>query len=145
MPLQGDYVPGKWPFAVDQVRQYEATGGAEGNTLQGVPVVILTTVGRHTGKLRKNPLMRVEHNGVYAVVASMGGAPKSPVWYLNALAHPDVDLQDGPTVHELRAREVHGDEKALWWQRAAEVWPAYDEYQARTERMIPVLVLEPRK
>jgi len=144
MPLKGEYEPGKLPFAVDQVRTFEASGGAEGNTLQGVPVIILTTVGRHSGKLRKNPLMRVEHEGLYAAVASMGGAPKSPVWYLNAVAHPDVDLQDGPVVHELRAREVHGEEKALWWKRAVAVWPAYDEYQARTKRVIPVLVLEPR-
>ena len=144
MPLKGEYEPGVWKVAVDQVALYEKTGGAEGNTLQGRPVIILTTRGRHSGKIRKSPLMRVEHDGKYAVVASMGGAPKHPVWYLNAIANPDVDLQDGPTIYEMRAREVTGDEKAAWWARAVETWPAYDEYQARTKRQIPVLVLEPR-
>jgi len=145
MPLQGEYEPGAWKVAVDQVALYEKTGGAEGNTLQGRPVIILTTRGRHSGKIRKSPLMRVEYEGRYAVVASMGGAPKHPVWYLNMVANPDVDLQDGPTVYEMRAREVHGEEKAQWWARAVETWPAYDEYQARTKRVIPVLVLEPRR
>ena len=144
MPLHGEYAPGAWKVAVDQVALYKKTGGREGNTLQGRPVIILTTRGRHSGKIRKSPLMRVEHDGKYAVVASMGGAPKHPVWYLNAVANPDVDLQDGPTVYEMRAREVIGDEKAAWWTRAIETWPAYDEYQARTKRVIPVLVLEPR-
>ena len=145
MPLQGEYAPGVWKVAVDQVELYERTGGREGNTLQGRPVIILTTRGRHSGKIRKSPLMRVEHDGTYAVVASMGGAPKHPVWYLNAKANSDVDLQDGETVFEMRAREVTGDEKAAWWARAIETWPAYDEYQARTKRVIPVLLLEPRR
>ena len=144
MPLQGEYAHGVWKVAVDQVALYEKTGGAEGNTLQGRPVIILTTRGRHSGKIRKSPLMRVEHDGKYAVVASMGAAPKHPVWYLNMVANPDVDLQDGATVYEMRAREVHGDEKATWWARAIETWPAYDEYQARTKRVIPIMVLEPR-
>jgi F420H(2)-dependent quinone reductase len=144
MPLQGDYEPSPWDMIAEQVRLYEQSGGTEGTTLEGQPCVILTTRGRHTGKLRKSPLMRVEHDGTYAVVASMGGAPKSPVWYYNLLANPDeVTVQDGPDVHDLRAREVKGDEKAEWWARAVEVWPSYDQYQASTDRVIPVVVLEP--
>jgi len=115
MTIQGQYEPSPWKFAADQVAKYEATGGVEGGTLQGKPVIILTTRGRHSGKVRKTPLMRVEHDGAYAVVASMGGAPKHPVWYLNLTASPDVTLQDGPNVYQMRAREVHGDEKARWW------------------------------
>ena len=145
MTTEGQYIPSTLKFAADQVALYESSGGAEGNTLQGVPVIILTTRGRKTGAIRKSPLMRVEHNGRYAVVASMGGAPKHPVWYHNLVAHPDdVKLQDGATARDMRAREVTGDEKAEWWARAAEVWPAYNDYQARTERIIPLLVLEPR-
>ena len=143
MPVEGEYVPGAWKFAADQVAQYEATGGAEGSTLQGKPTVILTTRGRRTGKVRKTPLMRVEHDGTYAVVASMGGAPKHPVWYLNMVESPSVALQDGPNVYEMRAREVHDDEKARWWKRAVDAWPEYADYQKRTERQIPVVVLEP--
>jgi len=143
MPVDGEYAPSPWKFAADQVALYEATGGAQGGTLQGKPVVILTTRGHHSGKVRKTPLMRVEHEGTYAVVASMGGAPKHPVWYLNLMASPRVTLQDGPNVYETAAREAHGDEKAVWWARAVEAWPAYAEYQARTRRQIPVVVLEP--
>jgi deazaflavin-dependent oxidoreductase (nitroreductase family) len=142
MPLEGQYEPGTWKFANDQVAVYEASGGAEGATLQGVPVVILTTQGRRSGKLRKSPLMRVEQDGTYAVVASVGGAPQSPKWYFNALDHPEVMLQDGPNVYDMRARELTGDEKAEWWKHATAVWPAYDDYQARTDRIIPVLLLE---
>jgi deazaflavin-dependent oxidoreductase (nitroreductase family) len=144
MTIEGQYVPGTLKFAADQVEVYERTGGAEGNTLQGVPVIILTTRGRKSGFVRKSPLMRVEHEGKYACVASMGGAPKSPKWYFNAIADPDVILQDGPNVYEMRAREVTGDEKKEWWARAVAVWPAYDDYQAKTERVIPLLVLERR-
>jgi deazaflavin-dependent oxidoreductase (nitroreductase family) len=144
MALEGEYAPSTLKFAADQVELFERTGGAEGNTLQGVPVIILTTRGRSSGKIRKSPLMRVEHEGAYACVASMGGAPKSPKWYFNAIADPDVLLQDGPNVYEMRAREVTGDEKKAWWARAVAVWPAYDDYRARTERVIPVLVLERR-
>jgi len=142
MAVEGEYAPSPWKFAADQVALYEATGGGEGGTLQGRPVVILTTRGRHTGNVRKAPLMRVEHDGDYAVVASMGGAPRHPVWYLNLIASPRVTLQDGPNVYEMAAREVQGDEKALWWARAVEAWPAYADYQARTGRQIPVVVLE---
>jgi len=145
VPIQGDYEPSPWKFVADQVALYEATGGAEGGTLQDKPVVILTTQGRRSGKLRKTPLMRVEHNGTYAVVASMGGAPKHPVWYLNVTASPAVTLQDGPNVYDMAAREVQGEEKARWWARAVEAWPAYAEYQTKTHRQIPVIVLEPTR
>lgn len=143
MPLPGEYEPSPWDFVADQVRQYEATGGREGYLLEGKPCVILTTTGRKTAKLRKTPLMRVEHDGKYAVVASLGGNPKHPVWYLNLLEHPDVTLQDLETVIDGRARVVAGDEKQDWWQRAVEAWPSYDEYQASTDREIPVIVVEP--
>jgi deazaflavin-dependent oxidoreductase (nitroreductase family) len=111
--------------------------------MQGKPVIILTTLGAKSGKIRKVPLMRVEHEGRYAVVASLGGAPTHPVWYHNIVAHPTVELQDGPTKKEFVAREVTGDEKALWWDRAVEAWPDYAVYQTKTERQIPVFVLEP--
>jgi deazaflavin-dependent oxidoreductase (nitroreductase family) len=144
MPLEGEYEPSPWSPIVDQVRQYEESGGTEGTTLEGQPCVILWTKGRKSGRVRKSPLMRVEHDGAYAVVASMGGAPKHPVWYLNLEANPDVTIQDGPKVLDLRARTVTGDEKADWWKRATEVWPSYDDYQASTDREIPVVVLEPQ-
>jgi F420H(2)-dependent quinone reductase len=144
MPLNGDYEASPWNFVAEQVRQYEATDGREGYVLEGKPCVILTTRGRKTGKLRKSALMRVEHDGKYAVVASMGGAPKHPVWYLNVLADPDVTVQDKERVMDVRAREVHGDEKREWWGYATEVWPSYDDYQAATDREIPLIVLEPR-
>lgn len=144
MPLAGEYEPSPWEPVAEQVRLYEETGGKEGTTLEGKPCVILTTRGRKTGKLRKTPLMRGEHDGTYAVVASVGGAPQHPAWYLNLVADPDVTLQDGAEVMDLRAREVSGDEKAEWWARATEVWPDYDAYQAATDREIPLIVLEPR-
>ena len=143
MPLQDDYEPSPWDFVADQVRQYEETDGREGYLLEGKPCVILTTTGRKSGKLRKTPLMRVEHDGTYAVVASLGGNPKHPVWYLNLLEHPDVGLQDLEMVIEGRARVVTGDEKKEWWKRAVEAWPSYDDYQAATDREIPVIVVEP--
>ena len=142
MPIEGEYEPSPWDFVAEQVRQYEETGGREGGTLEGKPCVILTTRGRRTGKLRKTALMRVEHDGAYAVVASLGGAPKHPVWYLNLVADPEVTLQDGDAVSDRRARVVTGDERDEWWARAAEVWPPYDEYQTRTDREIPVVVLD---
>jgi deazaflavin-dependent oxidoreductase (nitroreductase family) len=145
MPLQGEYAPSTSAWAREQAERYEATGGAEANTLRGtgLPVVVLTTVGAKTGKLRKTALMRVEHDGVYAVVASLGGAPKHPVWYHNVVAHPHVELQDGPDKRDYRAREVFGEEKSLWWERAVAAYPPYADYQAKTERQIPVFVLEP--
>ncbi|HXW34711.1 MAG TPA: nitroreductase family deazaflavin-dependent oxidoreductase [Acidimicrobiales bacterium] len=145
MSLDGEYEPSPWDMVAEQVRQYESSGGKEGGTLEGKPCIILTTRGRRTGKIRKTPLMRVEHDGSYAVVASLGGAPDNPVWYLNLIADPDVRLQDGPDVHELRAHEASGDEKRKWWARALETWPAYDDYQASTDRVIPLVVLDPIK
>ncbi len=120
-----------------------SSGGAEGAELKGKPVILLTTVGAKTGKIRKTPLMRVEHEGDYAVVASLGGAPKNPVWYYNIKAHPQVELQDGTTHAEYQAHEVFGDEKAAWWERAVEAWPDSAEYQQKTDRQIPVFVLTP--
>lgn len=111
--------------------------------MKGKPIILLTTVGAKTGKLRKTPLMRVEHNGEYAVVASLGGAPKHPVWYYNIAKNPRVELQDGPVTRDYEAREVFGDEKAVWWERAVAAWPDYAEYQKKTERQIPVFVLTP--
>ena len=139
---QGEYEQSPIKFVADQVALYEATGGVEGGTLMDKPVVILSTRGRHSGKVRKTPLMRVEHNGKYVVVASMGGAPKHPVWYLNLIASPSVTLQDGANVYEMAAREVDGDERARWWALAVDAWPAYAEYQTKTDRQIPVIVLE---
>ena len=143
MPLEGEYAPSPWDLVAEQVRLYEESGGEEGTLLEGAPCVILTTRGRTTGKLRKSALMRVEHNGTYAVVASMGGAPEHPKWYLNLVANPEVTLQDGADVYDLRARTASQDEKAEWWPRATEVWPPYDEYVHRTTRDIPLVLLEP--
>ncbi len=143
MPLEGNYVPSAWPPIADQVALYEATDGKEGDTLDGKPVIILSTRGRHTGDVRKTPLMRVEHEGRYVVVASMGGAPQHPVWYLNLVADPHVTLQDGAVVTDLRARTANAEERALWWPRATAAWPAYDDYQKNTDREIPVVILEP--
>jgi deazaflavin-dependent oxidoreductase (nitroreductase family) len=142
MPITGEYVPSPSARAREQVELYESSGGTEGTTMRGRPVVILTTLGARSGKVRKIPLMRVEHDGAYAVVASMGGAPKHPVWYHNLVANPRVELQDGPAKHDYVAREVSGEEKALWWKRAVEAWPDYAGYQLRTDREIPVFVLE---
>ncbi|MBA4022484.1 MAG: nitroreductase family deazaflavin-dependent oxidoreductase [Gordonia sp.] len=145
MPLQGEYEPSTSDWAREQAEKYEKSGGTEGTELNGMPVVVLTTVGNKSGKLRKSPLMRVEHDGKYAVVASLGGAPKNPVWYYNVVAHPQVELQDGPNVQDMVAREVTGDEKAIWWERAVAAFPPYAEYQEKTDREIPVFVLEPAK
>jgi len=145
MPLEGTYDPSPWPPIADQVARYESSHGTEGTTLEGQPCVILWTRGRHSGTVRKSPLMRVaDEAGDYAVIASMGGAPNHPVWYLNLVADPDVSLQDGPVLRDYRARVVEGDERDAWWARATAVWPAYDEYQTKTDRVIPVVVLEPR-
>jgi deazaflavin-dependent oxidoreductase (nitroreductase family) len=144
MPLQGEYAPSTSDWARTQAERFEASGGTEAATLRdsGLPIVVLTTLGAKSGKLRKTALMRVEHDGVYAVVASRGGAPQHPQWYFNLLANPEVELQDGPDKRDYRAREVHGDEKALWWERAVAAYPPYAAYQKRTERQIPVFVLE---
>jgi deazaflavin-dependent oxidoreductase (nitroreductase family) len=143
MTLVGEYQPSTSQRSRDQVERYESSGGTEGTTMRGLPVVILTSLGARSGKLRKNPLMRVEHDGSYAVVASMGGAPKHPVWYYNLVKHPRVELQDGPVKQDMLARELSGDEKALWWERAVAAYPDYADYQKKTDRQIPVFVLEP--
>lgn len=143
MPLSGEYEPSPSQRTRDQVELFERTGGQEGNTLRGMPVIILTSVGARTGKIRKTALMRVEHEGRYAVVASQGGAPKHPVWYHNLVADPRVELQDGAVRQDMTAREVTGEEKAVWWKRAVEAYPDYADYQMKTDRQIPVFVLEP--
>ena len=143
MPLQGEYEPSPDERARTQVEQYESSDGRVGGTLGGRPVIILTSRGARSGKLRKTPLMRVEHEGCYAVVASMGGAPRHPVWYFNLLAHPEVELQDGAERWDMTVRELAGEERKLWWTRAVEAYPPYADYQERTAREIPVLLLEP--
>jgi len=143
MPLNGDYEPSPEKFVRDQVETYERTDGAEANTLRGRPVIILTTRGARSGKVRKTPLMRVEHDGRYAVVASKGGAPSHPVWFHNVVADPHVQLQDGARKWDMTAREATGEERAQWWERAVAAWPDYAEYQKKTDREIPLFVLEP--
>lgn len=143
MALSGDYAPSTSDWARKQAELYERSGGTEGTTMRGMPVVLLTTVGAKSGKLRKTPLMRVEHDGEYAVVASLGGAPRHPVWYFNLLKNPHVELQDGPHRADYLARLVEGDEKAVWWSRAVDAYPDYANYQLKTERQIPVFVLTP--
>ena len=143
MPLAGTYEPSTSTYAADQVRQYEDSGGREGNTMRGVPIIVLWTRGRKTGAIRKTPLMRVNDGDRYAVVASQGGAPKHPVWYHNLEADPRVSLQDGAEVRDYLAHTATGDEKAAWWEKATSVWPDYDAYQARADREIPLVVLEP--
>ena len=143
MPLRGEYAPSTADWAREQAELYERSGGTEGTTLRGMPVVVLTSVGAKSGKLRKTALMRVEHEGEYAVVASLGGAPKHPVWYYNLKARPHVELQDGPAKGDYLAREVTGEEKARWWARAVAAYPPYADYQAKTAREIPVFVLTP--
>ena len=143
MALIGEYERSPSDWAADQAEKYEASGGAEANTLRGVPVVILTTKGRRSGKLRKSPLMRVEHDGSYAVIASQGGAPKHPAWYLNLVEEPHVMLQDGPEAVDMKARVATGGERETWWSRATDVWPDYDTYQTKTDRQIPVVLVEP--
>jgi deazaflavin-dependent oxidoreductase (nitroreductase family) len=143
MPPSGDYAPSTAAWARKQVERYEATNGAEAGDLRGRPVIVLSSVGAKTGKLRKTALMRVEHDGVYAVVASLGGAPKHPVWYHNLKKNPHVELQDGAAKRDYRAREIIGVEKTAWWQRAVDAWPDYAKYQTRTDRQIPIFVLEP--
>jgi deazaflavin-dependent oxidoreductase (nitroreductase family) len=143
MPLQGEYEPSPSSWSRKQSELFEATNGEEGGDLRGRPIIVLTSVGAQTGKIRKTPLMRVEHDGIYAVVASLGGAPKHPVWYYNLKKNPHVELQDRGTKRDYTAREVTGDEKTVWWDRAVEGWPDYATYQTKTDRQIPVFVLEP--
>ena len=144
MPLEGEYEPSPWEPIAAQVELFEKTDGVEGGELEGKPCIILWSRGRHSGKVRKTPLMRVTDGTSYAVVASLGGAPQHPVWYHNLVADPAaVALQDGADLRDYVAREVTGDEKAAWWARATEVWPSYDDYQAKTDRVIPLFVLDP--
>jgi deazaflavin-dependent oxidoreductase (nitroreductase family) len=143
MPLTGEYLPGTSDWSRNTVDRYEATDGEQGGMLNGSPVVVLTSVGARTGGLRKTPLMRVEHDGRYAVVASLGGAAHNPQWYHNLVANPHVELQDRGFKRDYRAREVTGDEKAVWWARAVAAFPPYADYQRKTRRQIPVFVLEP--
>ena len=143
MPLSGEYAPSPWDWSRENAEQYMNSGGTQGTTMKGMPVVLLTTVGAKTGKLRKTPLMRVEHEGQYAIVASLGGAPKHPVWYHNVTKNPRVELQDGTVSGDYDAREVFGDEKAQWWERAVAAYPDYADYQKKTNRQIPVFVLTP--
>lgn len=143
MPLSGEYAPSTSAWAREQAEKYEATDGREGGELQGVPVIVLTSVGAKSGALRKTALMRVEHDGDYAVVASKGGAPDHPAWYHNLVKESHVELQDGATKRDYRARALDGDEYATWWDRAVAVWPDYANYQTKTDRTIPVFVLEP--
>jgi F420H(2)-dependent quinone reductase len=145
MPLTGEYVPSPEKWVRDQVELYERSGGTEGTTLRdtGLPVVVVTSLGARSGKIRKTPLMRVEHQGAYALVASQGGAPEHPTWYHNVRKHPLIELQDGPVRQDMTVREVTGEEKAIWWERAVAAFPNYAEYQRRTDREIPLLVAEP--
>ena len=142
MPLTGEYAPSTSDWAREQAELYERTNGVEGNDLRGRPIIVLTTLGAKTGMLRKTALMRVEHQGAYAVIASMGGAPQNPVWHHNLRAHPLCELHDMAEKHDYTARLVDGEERTVWWQRACAVWPDYESYQQKTERQIPVWVLE---
>lgn len=147
MSIEGEYVPTPWDWVREQIETYEATGGQEANTLldTGLPIVVVTTRGATSGAVRKTALMRVEHNGSWALVGSMGGAPRNPNWVANLRAHPDeVLVQDGPAPVPVTVREVEGDERAEWWDRAVAAFPTYADYQERTERHIPVFVATPR-
>ncbi len=139
-----EYAPSPWDPIAEHVEQYLATGGQEGGVWMDAPCIILETIGRKSGKVRRTPLIRVQDGDDYLVIASMGGAPQHPVWYLNLVANPDVVLYDMAEVHELRARVADDAEKARRWPAATAVWPDYDQYQASTERNIPLVVLEPR-
>jgi F420H(2)-dependent quinone reductase len=143
MPLQGEYAPSPAEWVRKQVEEIESSGGTSGTELRGVPVIVVTSMGASSGKLRKNPVMRVEHDGKYAAVASKGGAPEHPSWYRNLVDHPLVEVQDGPAKGDYTARRLEGDERATWWDRALTVWPDYASYQEKTDREIPVFLLEP--
>ncbi len=145
MTLQGEYVPSQWEWVRDQVERFEASNGAEANTLRDSddPIVVITSRGSKSGVLRKNPVMRVERDGKYLAVASKGGADEQPAWYYNFLEHPLVDLQDGPVKKSYTARVLVGEERADWWEHAVATWSTYAEYATKTEREIPVFLLEP--
>jgi len=141
MPLSGEYAPSPVDWSREQAELFERTDGAEGNTMQGKPIIVLTTLGAKSGKIRKTPLMRVEHDGEYLVVASKGGAPENPTWYYNIVDAPLVELQDGAVRKDYTPRQLTGDERAVWWDRAVEAWPAYADYATKTDRLIPVFLL----
>jgi deazaflavin-dependent oxidoreductase (nitroreductase family) len=143
MPLIGEYAPSPVDWSREQSELFERTDGAEGNLLRGKPIIVLTTLGAKSGKIRKTPLMRVEHDGEYVVVASKGGAPEHPTWYHNIIDAPLVELQDGAVRKDYTPRELSGDERAVWWDRAVEAWPAYADYQTKTDRLIPLFLLTP--
>ena len=145
MPITGEFEPSTSPWVANQVAEYEASGGTRANTLRdtGMPIIIVTMLGAKSGKVRKIGLMRVEHGGEYALVASKGGHPEHPGWYLNLLAHPHVMIQDGPEPHDFTVREVEGDERQVWWDRGVAAFPTYAEYARKTDRLIPVLVASP--
>jgi F420H(2)-dependent quinone reductase len=146
MPLVGEYAPSPADWVREQVEEYEASNGERANTLRdtGLAVVVITTRGSKSAKIRKFPLMRVEHDGEYALVASMGGAPKNPTWYANIVADPSaLMIQDGPEPHDFVAHEAEGEERVLWWERAVAAYPSYAEYQEKTDRVIPVFVATP--
>jgi F420H(2)-dependent quinone reductase len=143
MTLQGEYVPSTAQWVRDQVEEYESSGGQRANTLRdtGLPVIIVTSRGNKSGNIRKTPLMRVEHDGEYLLVASQGGAPTHPVWYYNLKADPEaVTIQDGPEPFDVVVRELDGDERATWWERAVAAFPPYAQYQTKTDRTIPVFL-----
>jgi deazaflavin-dependent oxidoreductase (nitroreductase family) len=145
MPITGEYEPSTLAWVRDQVATYEASGGTEANTLResGIPVIVVTSRGAKSGNVRKFALMRVEHEGEYALVASMGGQPQNPGWYHNLVAEPLVEIQDGPEPHDYTTDIVTGDERRIWWERAVEVFPTYSDYEAKTDRVIPVFVARP--
>jgi len=145
MTIQGEYTPSKVDWVREQVERFEASDGAEANTLRqsGDPIVVITSIGAKSGHVRKNPVMRVEKDGSYLAIASMGGAPTNPEWYHNLVANPEVDLQDGSVKKSYKARLLQGDERAEWWQHAVDTWSTYAEYQQKTDREIPVFLLEP--
>lgn len=145
MAIEGEYVPSNQQWVRDQVEAFEASNGAEANTLErtGDPIVVITSLGAKSGKVRKNPVMRVERDGKYLAVASKGGAPENPEWFHNLVTHPEVDLQDGPVKKSYKARIVHGEERADWWEHAVKTWPTYAEYEKKTDREIPLFLLEP--
>lgn len=145
MTIQGEYAPSSQKWVRDQVEEFEASDGQRANTLRdsGDPIVVTTSIGAKSGKVRKNPLMRVERDGKYLAVASVGGAPQHPEWYHNFVAHPEVDLQDGAEKRTYRARILEGQERAEWWEYAVQTWPTYARYEKKTDRQIPVFLLEP--
>jgi len=143
MPLTGEYAPSPSKWVREQVDLYESSGGTKGTTMREMPVVVVTSLGARSGKIRKTPLMRVEHDGRYALVASQGGAPDNPTWYYNLVNHPQVEIQDGPLRQDMTVRILDGDEKAVWWQRCVAAFPDYADYQEKTDRQIPVFVAEP--